>query len=383
MEEQYEEINLTEYLLVIWKRKWMIIIPTFLCVIATAVISFILPQKWEVDAIVEPSKMFIQNQQGEFKEVVVTAPDQIAGQINEESYDRLIAAELKLDLKEYPELKAETIRNTHLVRISIREQDVTKAQSILTTLFKHLKVELDRKVDVEMKGIDAKIIENENLIKLKEFNIKDALNEIELQEIEKVKMRQEISSAENKVKISDERGRNILEEMSAVKKRIDEIEVRQKEALAQIKEGSEAISLLLYFNEVQNNLRYMNILDEKLSNEKIIRENLDLLIKERKESIRMLDTEIAKLNTAIDKIKNEIDDTRNDIGLLEERKGQIDYAELVKEPTPSISPVSPRKMLNTVIAGFIGLIFFTILVFLIENVEKHKEQLGKSEGKSP
>jgi len=377
MEEKYEEIDLMEYLVVIWKRKWLIFIPTLLCVIAAGVISFMLPKKWEVDAIVQPSILFIQNQQGEFKEMVVTSPDQIAGQINEESYNRLIAAELNLDLRRYPELKAEAIKNTNLVSISIREEDIQKAKSILLTLFKHLKVELDRKVDIEIKGIDTKITENENLIKLKEFNIKDTLNEIKLQEIEKTKMDQEILSAENKLMISEEREKNILEEMKTVKLRIDEIEAQQKEALAQIKEGSEAIGLLLYSNEIQNNLRYFNILDEKLSNEKIIRENLDLFIKERKESIKISDTQIEKLNTGIDKIKNEIDNTKNVIILLRERKGQIDYAQLVKEPTSSLYPVSPRKKLNVAIAGILGMMIFTILAFFIENIKKHKEKFGK------
>jgi len=377
MKEQYDEIELMDILLVIWKRKWLIILPTLLCVIAAGVYSFLLPQKWEVDAIIQPSKLFIQNEQGEFQEVLVTDPNQITGQINGASYDRLISAELNVELRKFPKLKAETLRNTNLVRVSIREEDTQKAESILLSLFKHLKVELDRKVDVEMKGIDTKITENENLIKLKEFNIKDALNGIKMEEIEKNKMRQEILSAKNKLKISEEREKNILEEMKTVKQRIDEIEAQQKEALAQKKEGSEAISLLLYSNEVQNNFRYFNILDEKLSNEKIIRENLDLFIKERKESIKMLDTQIENLNTGIDKIKNEIDNTKNDISLLRERKGQIDYAQLIKEPTPSLYPVSPRKKLNVAIAGILGLMIFTILAFFIEYIEKHKEESGK------
>ena len=372
MEERYDEIELMDYLLVIWKRKWLIILPTFFCVIVAGIISFTLPTKWEVDAIIQPSKLFIQNEQGEFQEVLVTDPNQITGQINGASYDRLISAELNIDLRKFPKLKAETPRNTNLIRISIREEDTQKAESILMSLFKHLKVELDRKVDVEMKGIDTKITENENLIKLKELNIKDALNEIKLEEIEKNKIKQEILSAENKLKISEEREKNILEEMKTVKQRIDEIEAQQKEALAQKKEGSEAISFLLYSNEVQNNLRYFNILDEKLSNEKIIRENLDLFIKERKESIKMLDTQIEKLNTGIDKIKNEIDNTKNDISLLRERKGQIDYAQLIKEPTPSLYPVSPRKKLNVLIAGILGLMIFTVFAFFLEYVQKHK-----------
>jgi LPS O-antigen subunit length determinant protein (WzzB/FepE family) len=38
---EYKEIELIDILNVIWKRKWLIIIPTLLLVIITAVISFL------------------------------------------------------------------------------------------------------------------------------------------------------------------------------------------------------------------------------------------------------------------------------------------------------------------------------------------------------
>ncbi|MCP2597706.1 hypothetical protein NLC93_07545, partial [Candidatus Aminicenantes bacterium AC-335-G13] len=58
--------------------------------------------------------------------------------------------------------------------------------------------------------------------------------------------------------------------------------------------------------------------------------------------------------------------------LLNERKGRMDYAQLVKEPTSSINPVSPKKKLNILIAGILGLMIFTILAFFIEYIEKQK-----------
>ena len=67
MREHNEEIELMDYFLVIWKRKWLIILPTLFCVVAVGVVSFMLPRIWEVDAIVQPSRLFVQNQQGEFQ----------------------------------------------------------------------------------------------------------------------------------------------------------------------------------------------------------------------------------------------------------------------------------------------------------------------------
>jgi len=400
MDNYEDEIELMDYLNVFWKRKWLIILPTLFCVIAAGVISFLLPPKWEVDAIIQPSKFLVQTEQGQFEEVVVVDPKQIAGQINQASYNHLIAAELNLNLTSFPKLKAENLRDTNLVRISLKEQDVQKAKLILTSLFNHLKRDLDKKIDVEIKGVDTKISINENLIKHKELLIKDRLNEIKIKEneikskeidikskeIEKTKLTQEIQSIEKKLIISKARITSILEEMKAVKKRIDELENDQRKALAEKKEGGEALSLLLYSNEVQNNLRYYNTLDEKLSTEKIAQENLSLLIKTKNEEIKQMDTQIEKHRTEINtikaqideikneiqKIKNEIENVKDQIGLLKEKKGRIDYAQLIKEPTSSLYPVSPRKKLNVLIAGILGLMIFTILAFFLEYVEKHK-----------
>ena len=124
MDAYEDEIELMDYLNVIWKRKWLIIGPTFLLAAIAGIVSFLIPPKWEIDAIIQPSKFFVQTEQGQFVEVVVVDPKQIAGQINQETYNRLIAAELNLDLRRFPELKSENLRDTKLVRVSVREHDV-------------------------------------------------------------------------------------------------------------------------------------------------------------------------------------------------------------------------------------------------------------------
>jgi len=380
MNEHEDEIEIMDFLNIIWKRKWLIIIPTFVLVVAVGVYSFFLPQVWEVDAIISPAKLFVQTEDGffvqtkerQFQEIMVVDTKQIARQINEESYNKLIASELNLDIREIPKLKADNLRDTKLLKISTKVNDVEKAKLILYSLFTHLKRDLDKKIDVEIKGFDTQIATNENLIKNKELVIKDKLSDIKINQIEKNKTRQEILSAENKLKISEDRVNSIIDEMKAVKERTDELEKQLKKALAEKKEGSDAANLFLYSNEVQHNLRYYNTLDEKLSNEKITQENLKLLIKEKNEEIKQLDTQTEKLKTGIDKINNEIDNVKNQIGLLNERKATIDYAQLIKEPTSSFSPVSPKKKRNVMIAGILGLMIFTMLAFFLEYIEKQK-----------
>lgn len=400
MNEYEDEIELMDYMNVIWKRKWLIILPTFFLVAITGIVSFLLPEKWEVDSIIVPSKFLIQTEQGQFEEVLVVDPKQIAGQINQGSYDNLLAARYNIERNQFPDLKAENLRDTNLIRISVRYEDPQKAKSLLLSLFTHLKRDFDRKIDVELKGVDTAIFGKENLIRSEEIAIKDKFNAIKIKENEikakkmdiqskeigKTKLKQEILNAENRIKISAERVQNILEEMKSVKQRIDELEEQLKEVLSEKKQGSDAVGLLLYSNEVQQNFRYYNTLDEKLSTEKITQENLILSKTEKEEEIKQVDTQIEKHHTEIDTLKtqineihNEIDKTKNriaglknDISLLEEKKGRIDYTQLLKEPTSSFSPVSPRKKLNVLIAGILGLMIFTMAAFFLEYVEKHK-----------
>lgn len=383
MDKYENEIELMDYFNVLWKRKWHIIIPTLFLVIVAGVISFLLPQKWEVDTIIVPSKFIIQTEGGVFKEVVVIDPKQIESQINKATYNNIIAAELNIDIKIFPKLKAENLPNTNLIRVSIKEKDVEKAKLILNSLFNHLKEQLNKKIEVEIKGIDTQIITNEKKIKHNELTIKDKLSEIKINQIEKNKARQNILSSEKKFEISEDRINSIINEKKEVKKRIDELEIQQRKALAEKKEGIEAISLLLYSNEVQQNLIYYNTLDEKLSNEKIIQENLRLLIKEKNEDIKLLDTKIEKLKIEIDKINNDIEIIKNQIGYFKERKGRIDYAQLIKEPTSSLFPVFPNKKLYVLIAGIFGLTIFTILAFFLDYIKKYKSKLELNKPNKP
>jgi capsular polysaccharide biosynthesis protein len=333
--EKYEEVNLTEYLEILWKRKWLIIIPTAIIIIATGIVSFLVTPVWEVDAIVLPSKFLSQTEQGQFNEVLVVDPKQVAGQINQDSYNNLLAAELNLDIRKFPKIRAENLRDTKLVRISVRTRDIDQGRKILTSLFNHLKGDFDKKIDVE---------------------IANNLSEIKVLEIQKDIIKQEVLSEENKVKISEDRTRSIAQELKSVKTRVDEIDAELKKALEEKRQGMDAVAILLYTNEVQNNLRYYNTLEEKLSAERLTQENLRLSIKGKAEALKQQDSKIE---------------------LLKEKKQRIDYAQLVKEPTPSLDPVAPKRTRNVLLAAVLGAAAFILLAFFFEALDKAKNRTNR------
>jgi len=331
MDEHEDEFALMDYLSVIWKRKWLIVIPTLFLIIAMGIISFLLPPKWEIDALIQPSKFLVQTEGGRFEEIVIVDSKQIAGQINEATYNNLIATELNLDIRKFPKLKAENLRDTNLVRVSTKENDIEKAKLILFSLFNHLKRQLDEKVDIEIKGIDS---------------------DIKSKEIEKLRVEGEIKRNKNKLDIVKQRKKDVERETNDIRKRTEILEKEQRLSLKkENRSESESLAMLLYSNEIQQSLRYFNTLNELLSSKKIEEENINLEIENKEKIINQLENEIDNLN---------------------ERKGRIDYAQLIKEPTSSVFPASPKKKLNILIAGILGLMAFTILAFFLESLEKHK-----------
>jgi len=315
------ETELMDYLKVIWKRKWFIVIPTFFCIIVALVISLLLPPKWEVDALIQPSKFLKQTKKGKIKDVLLIDFKQIAGQIDGGFYNNLIASELNMDIRKLPKFKTENLKDTNLVRISIREKDVEKAKLFLNSLLKHLKEELDEKAKIELQGIKTKL----NSDKKENSRIEQEIKAYYKNELNSIRQRKEY----------------IEKEIGILMKRTEKLEKEERLSLKE-KKGSE--------------FEYLTTLVELLKNTIKAEENIKLELKDKK-------------NTS-HKLKKRIYD-------LDERRKRIYYAQIIKEPNSSLSPASPQKLTNVLIAGILGLLIFGMLAFLLEYIEKQKLKLKK------
>ena len=414
-ETELESVDLMHYIDIAWKRRWQIIIPTVIVAVLAGIVSLLLPKVWEVDAIIIPSKFLAQNEAGEFREVLVASPIQIAGQISQRSYDAVISAEQNIPIRKFPRISAENLRNTNLIRISIRERNPQSGQKILQSLFNHLKSDFDKKIDVEISSLSNqvertknKILDLENEIKTKENEIKKKQNDIILKEldakakeldaasrlIEKEKIKKDIESDQNRMKIIEQRILSIQEEMKSVKSRIDELDRLQQKSVTEKREEADTLALLLYSNEVQQNLRYFNSLDEKISAERLNIETILNSIKNKEQQLLQIDNQVLQINNQISQIKtsgetiraeinsvqndirkveNSISDERNNIKLLEDKKNRIDYTQMIKEPTPSKSPVSPKKILFVMIAGLAAFCLSLGIVTFKENLDGRRK----------
>jgi capsular polysaccharide biosynthesis protein len=334
MKMQDKEVELFDYLKVIWKKKWIIFIGTALCVITAIVSTYIVTPVYEIDTIVQPAKFFIENQEGKaIEHVLVEEPQQIADKVRHNTYNARIAAQLGISQSQLPDFYAENIRDTLLARIWIRDTDVELSGRILVELIELIKTDIDEKIDVEISNIETMIRENE---------------------IEKQKAIENIAIEKEKLKILNQRKNDIVEEMKAVKKKIEKMEQEQLNSLKKERKSElEILGMLLYSNEIlQSWISYDN-LSAKYAQSRIEEENVNTVLQQEQASINKLENTIAN---------------------LKQRKGRIERTTIVKEPSPSLDPVSPNKRLAISLAFVFGLLLFTIIAFLVEYIEVNKKK---------
>jgi LPS O-antigen subunit length determinant protein (WzzB/FepE family) len=331
------DVTLIDFLLILKKRFIFIVSGALLCIAVATLIGFVLPRQWEADAIILPSKLLVQTVTGRLEEIVLVDAKQIVGQINQGAYNALLAAEINLERSDLPKIRAEILKDTNLIRIVLRGRDAELCKQALGILIQFIKTEVDGKADIEIRSRDA---------------------EIKAVEIEIVRITEENKVIQKKIAVLAARRAAIENELFSTKKRREELESEQKLILKKENRGEgESLGMLLYSNEIQLSLRYLDTLNELLGSKKLDEETMNLSARNNEQLIQQKENEIAR---------------------LKEIKGRIDYTAIKKSPTPSTGPVYPPKKMF-VIAGFVlGLLGFVLIAFFLEYWELSKTK-GSSE----
>lgn len=331
MEEK--EFDLFDYVQMLWRRKWLIIFGVFLCLLAAILFSVLMPKVYEIDAIIQPAKFLSENEVGNLEEVVLEEPRQIADKINQESYNSLIAAELGFNEKDLSDLSAEHISETLLTRIWIKEGNKELGKKILNTLIELVRVPMDEKIGIELKNIDSIITENQ---------------------IGKEESEKQIEILNKKLKVINNRRVEIIQEMKAVTKKIDNLEEAHLNVLKnENKTELEVMTMLLYSTEILQSLSAYDLLSGNLRDEGLEEENVNSQIQAELAEIKQYDNEIAN---------------------QKERKGRMDKTRIIKYPTVSVDPVFPNLSLNVIVAVILGSMIFILMAFILEYAEAHKKK---------
>jgi LPS O-antigen subunit length determinant protein (WzzB/FepE family) len=156
-----DEATLADYLQVLWKWKWLVVIGTLAVVTATALYDYQLPRIFEVSAVIEPGLAGGRNDRGDL--LFLDSSENIASKINEKTYNRKIAEELKLDPEQWdlwPEAKTYRRTETNIVRVLIESplDQADRGKEVLSSLIRMIASDYEKEVNYSRSRNEEKII---------------------------------------------------------------------------------------------------------------------------------------------------------------------------------------------------------------------------------
>ena len=326
-----DEIELIDLLRVLWKWKWMIIMITFVCMVAAGVFSFMIPKIYEVSMSIGPGVIDIK---ANGNPVYLDSTANIKAKIESGIYNSRILKNLNIDPRETQvKFKAANPKGTNLINISSEWTQDQMATGIKA--LEQLLIELSHDYE-DIVQAKTEVIDKEILFKLSDIQGKK--NQIEFKQ-----------AALKNIKAWENQLNRKLMTLNDDTKKIKQ----QRDKILEGKTGEDSILSLFYLTSVQQNMVNFNQLNYQL-NELTSKEN--------------------EMSSEVEQLKQDINDINTEINKLNIKKSYIENIKLMSKPEASTFPIKPKKELNIALAGVVGFMLAVFMAFFAEYIRKSKEK---------
>ena len=393
-----DEINLMNYIQVIRKRKWFIISGTLICMIVAGVFSFLMPKVYEAKAYLMVTSPKYQVEFATKEGPRISTP--IFENISAETFSKMILNEhtastvitkLGLDNPDHQytvrrilaQVKVEYPRNTNLILLRVQDKSRDLAAQIAN---EWVSTFIERNEEVTSKETSNTYAFVMGQLEKAKLSLKTAEEELEIfQKANKVDLLKEQISGrirqivQYEIKLDDS-NRSLMVEKA-----------RSKELIAQIKEQERTIPVdkgLIGKEEI--NPLYVGLSSRSADTAVNIQSfNAEILqlkenIKNLNEEVRGLKKQLAEQELIQTRLTRNIDTAKNTFEILSKKGEETKISSAIKATTiqifvPAIVPefpIKPKKRLNVMIAGVVGLLTSIMMAFFMEFLEKNKGNLG-------
>ena len=202
IQQEYEEIDLMDYVKVILKRKWLILAVFFGAAIVAGVFSFLMPKVYKIDTSLEV---------GQIAGEAVEVPGQVVEKIKSDVYGIFVREKLQIPEEKYPKIKIENPKDTNLITLVIESAKPPESKNILEAINNLIIAEHQEKIKTKKELIGQDIKTTEDKIKLVESDIEKTKNKIE-------PINEDIKRIENKIANAEEEKTNLEAKVDALQK---------------------------------------------------------------------------------------------------------------------------------------------------------------------
>ncbi|GAH88666.1 unnamed protein product, partial [marine sediment metagenome] len=184
-----DEVQLIDLLLVLWKRKWLVIVGTLICVVTAGIVAFNIPKVYEVASSIEVRQI---------EDRFVEEAPVISQKIKSASLKEKIAQELSIPFEgisgeDFFKISSQTGKDSLVLTTKIETDKPNQGIKILEIVNQTILKDHQKKIEEAKEELTDKIILNQNRIRetetqieslKKELSDKIALNQAKIKETE-------------------------------------------------------------------------------------------------------------------------------------------------------------------------------------------------------
>jgi len=367
-----DEIDLREIFLVLWKRKWLIFIFTFIVVMLAAFYTVTSPEIYDVYVVMEPGVIDV-TPNGEY--IYLDSVTNIKAKLDSNAYTQRLISSLNLDpFQDKIKLKIDLPNKSNIIKVSVEAESnkIDHGIQILRQLVSELQTDYEIGVLRKKQEYQEKISKRNNMIESLLLERKDLGKKISLKENFIKEKYAQIDIQKSSLDIMDQRIADMVQELKDVKKNTDNIIVQRENFLKDpAKNPDSGLADLLYSTTIQQNVAFFNTLQNQISDLKIEKEQSKAVLKTLEKEIDDLKLDIERMKIEMNEgIATEIDGIKIEIDELQNRISHVQNIKMISEPSASTLPIKPNKKLNIMLSLFIGLILSVFIAFIFEYVSK-------------
>ena len=345
-----DEIQLIDYLRVMWKWKWMVIGGTLLCIIAVAIYGFTRPvvKMYKVSALIEIDpkakldpldKIKSMIEYGIFNQQVLNGLPNLEGA----SKPGFLAFEVNIP------------KGLNILDIAYKTQDPDLGKAVLNSLIKQLEQEY---------------------IQQARYQFEKELNEISMHIAGIEALKEKIGPVEDRIA----RTKKVLKEAQSSS---DKLVAKREATLLDSNDRTGYTDVFMYAAAIKQVIDYPLVLRERIDQLVSEKNSISAKIMSEISIIKDLATGIIKSleitreadvggeESFILKLKSEIETLKRD---RDKFKGVI----MKQRPTPSLLPIKYKAKRNALLAGVVGFFFLIFLAFFIEYIKNAAKRTQKA-----
>ncbi len=322
-----------DYLKVIWKWKYLILVGTLVCAVGAAVISLQMTKVYGINTVLQPGILKVTD---DGKTVYIDSPQNIKALIETGAFNGQILKNIQVsdsnDLPKSVGFEVKIPKGTNALDVLYETPNIELGLQIVEKLNKAMLEKYGRLVEYYKENWKMQIAQR--------------VSEVEDEEAVLDATKKEMQILEKTINELEAEARLVKENTASLIKQRDKFVSRETDT-------RNVLSAILFTNTIQQNIMLAKEYRDDLSEYRSRRE-----------------AQALRLETTQNKIKNLLGVIKS----LEFKKDRIQNIQIIKPPKPSLSPIKPKTRLNVMLAAVVGLFLTVFLAFFVEYISKYKSR---------